>query len=79
MLFISHAWDDFEVTKWLALQLANEGYGVWCDITKFLVGENWPKEINIALLWVSFDSFSFRFLWNVRSAPSKSCFFHVYI
>jgi len=49
MLFISHAWEDFEVTKWLALQLAKEGYGVWCDITKLLGGENWPKEINTAL------------------------------
>ena len=49
MLFISHAWEDFEFTKWLALKLAGEGYGVWCDLTKLLGGENWPKEINQAL------------------------------
>lgn len=49
MLFISHAWEDFEFTKWLALQLAKEGYGVWCDLTKLLGGENWPREINNAL------------------------------
>jgi len=49
MIFISHAWEDFEFTKWLALKLANEGYGVWCDLTKLLGGENWPKEINQAL------------------------------
>ncbi len=49
MIFISHAWEDFEFTKWLALQLAKEGFGVWCDLTKLLGGENWPREINEAL------------------------------
>ena len=49
MIFISHAWEDFEFTKWLALQLGKEGYGVWCDVTKLLGGENWPREINEAL------------------------------
>lgn len=49
MIFISHAWEDSEFTSWLALQLAKEGYGVWCDLTKLLGGENWPKEINDAL------------------------------
>ena len=49
MLFLSHAWEDFEFTKWLALKLASEGYGVWSDVTQLLGGENWPKEINEAL------------------------------
>jgi hypothetical protein len=49
MIFVSHAWEDFEFSKWLALQLAKEGYGVWCDVTKLLGGENWPREINDAL------------------------------
>ena len=49
MIFVSHAGEDFEFTKWLALQLAKEGYGVWCDLTKLLGGENWPSEINKAL------------------------------
>lgn len=49
MLFISHAWEDFEFTKWISLKLAKEGFGVWCDLTKLLGGENWPKEINKAL------------------------------
>jgi len=48
MLFISHAVEDNEFTKWLALQLAKEGYGVWCDLTKLLGGENWVSEINNA-------------------------------
>ena len=39
-LFISHAYpEDNEFARWLALQLANEGYPVWCDLTKLLGGE----------------------------------------
>jgi proline dehydrogenase len=49
MLFISHASEDNEFTQWLSLQLAKEGYGVWCDLTKLLGGEDWPNEINRAL------------------------------
>ncbi len=49
MIFISHASEDSDFTRWLALQLAKEGYGVWCDLTKLLGGENWPQEINEAL------------------------------
>ena len=34
-LLLSHANpEDNEFTLWLALQLANEGYRVWCDLTK---------------------------------------------
>src|SRR4029077_12834813 len=39
-LLLSHANpEDNEFTLWLALQLANEGYHVWCDLTKLLGGE----------------------------------------
>ena len=37
-LLLSHANpEDNGFTLWLALQLANEGYRVWCDLTKLLV------------------------------------------
>lgn len=49
MLFLSHAWENNDVTQWLALQLARDRYGVWCDLTKLLGGENWPSEINNAI------------------------------
>ena len=40
MLFVSHANpEDNEFARWLALQLAKEGYPVWCDLTKLLGGE----------------------------------------
>ncbi len=39
-LLISHANpEDNEFSLWLALQLANHGYRVWCDLTKLLGGE----------------------------------------
>jgi TIR domain len=39
-LLLSHANpEDDDFTSWLALQLANEGYRVWCDLTKLLGGE----------------------------------------
>jgi hypothetical protein len=45
-LFISHASPEDNVfTLWLALQLAKEGYPVWCDLTKLLGGEEVWKDI----------------------------------
>ena len=39
-MLLSHANpEDNEFTLWLALQLANGGYRVWCDLTKLLGGE----------------------------------------
>src|SRR6267378_4096390 len=46
ILFLSHANpDDNEFTLWLALQLAKEGYPVWCDLTKLLGGEDFWIDI----------------------------------
>ena len=41
--------EDNEFTRWLALQLANEGYGVWCDLTKVLGGERFWDNIEDAI------------------------------
>ncbi len=50
MVFISHANpDDNEFTRWLALQLAKDGYGVWCDLTKLLGGETFWKDAEEAI------------------------------
>jgi hypothetical protein len=50
MLFLSHATpEDNDFTRWLALQLANEGYPVWCDLTKLLGGEDFWKDIQEAI------------------------------
>ncbi len=49
-LFLSHASpEDNEFTLWLALQLAKEGYPVWCDLTKFLGGEDFWNDIEQAI------------------------------
>jgi hypothetical protein len=50
MLFLSHANpEDDLVTGWLALQLAREGYAVWCDLTKLLGGEAFWDDIQEAI------------------------------
>jgi TIR domain len=50
MIFLSHATpEDNEFARWLALQLANEGYPVWCDLTKLLGGEDFWKDIQEAI------------------------------
>lgn len=37
--------EDNEFTLWLVLQLANEGYRVWCDLPKLLGGEVYWDDI----------------------------------
>jgi len=50
MVFISHAnSEDNDFARWLALQLANEGYPVWCDLTKLLGGEKFWENIQDAI------------------------------
>jgi len=50
MVFISHANpEDNDFALWLALQVANAGYPVWCDLTKLLGGEDFWKDIEQAI------------------------------
>ena len=50
MVFIGHANpEDNDFALWLALQLANEGYPVWCDLTKLLGGEKFWEDIQNAI------------------------------
>jgi hypothetical protein len=50
MVFVSHANpEENELARWLTLQLANEGYPVWCDVTKLLGGEKFWENIQDAI------------------------------
>ena len=50
MVFVSHANpEDNEFALWLSLQLAAEGYPVWCDLTKLLGGELFWSDIEQAI------------------------------
>ena len=50
MVFVSHANpEENEFARWLSLQLANEGYPVWCDQTKLLGGEKFWEDIQEAI------------------------------
>jgi hypothetical protein len=68
MIFLSHASpEDNDFARWLALQLANEGYPVWCDLTKLLGGEDFWKDIQEAI-----RNRSIRFLFALsRSSNTK--------
>lgn len=47
MVMISHANpEDDDLAIWLATQLANEGYKVWCDKVQFLAGEQFWSDID---------------------------------
>lgn len=41
--------EDNEFALWLSLQLAKEGYPVWCDLTKLLCGEMFWDDIQDAI------------------------------
>jgi hypothetical protein len=46
LLFVSHANPEDNIfSRWLAPQLAKEGYGVWCDQTRLLGGEDFWADI----------------------------------
>ena len=50
MVFVSHANpEDNEFSRWLTLQLAKQGYPVWCDLTKLLGGEDFWRDIEAAI------------------------------
>jgi hypothetical protein len=50
MLFVSHANpEDNAFARWLTLRLAADGYPVWCDLTKFLGGEDFWKNAETAI------------------------------
>jgi len=50
MVFVSHANpEENELALGLSLQLANEGYAVWCDLTKLLGGEKFWEDIQEAI------------------------------
>jgi hypothetical protein len=44
-IILSHAFEDNEFTRWLALQLARNGHQVWCDLTELLGGESFWHDI----------------------------------
>jgi hypothetical protein len=48
-LFISYAWEEGALAEWLYRKLTALGYLVWCDRFKMFGGEQWPKDIDVAI------------------------------
>ena len=50
MVFVSHANpEDNTFSRWLSLQLARQGFPVWCDLTRLLGGEDFWSDIERAI------------------------------
>ena len=50
MVFVSHANpEDNTFSRWLSLQLATQGFPVWCDLTRLLGGEDFWSDIERAI------------------------------
>lgn len=72
-VFVSHANpEDNRFTRWLALQLAREGYQVWSDITGLIGGEDFWREAERAI-----REYTIKFVYvlsrvsNVKPGPLK--------
>lgn len=48
-LFLSYAWEEGALADWLYRKLTALGYSVWCDRFKMFGGEQWPKDIDVAI------------------------------
>ncbi len=48
-LFISFAPEDKALATWLTQKLTAEGYAVWCESFLLLGGENYPKDVDLAI------------------------------
>ena len=48
-VFLSYAWEDVALMRWLAGKLATAGYAVWCDQWRLFGGMDWPTEIDEAI------------------------------
>ena len=69
LVFVSHSNpEDDQFSLWLALQLASEGYKVWCDLTQLIGGEKWWDEIEDA---IRKDTVKFLYVLS-RSSNHKS-------
>jgi hypothetical protein len=67
MIFVSHANpEDNEFARWLSLQLATQGYPVWCDLTKLLGGEDFWSDIQQAIA-----NRTIKFIFTLSKASNK--------
>jgi hypothetical protein len=67
VVFLSHANpEDNEFALWLALQLANEGYRVWCDLTQLLGGEDFWHDAERAI-----REHTIKFIYVLSTASNK--------
>jgi hypothetical protein len=66
-IFISHSWEDDEVSRWLVLELKSLGVEVWADYTSVRPGDNLPKRVSDALEWCD----TVLMVWSAAASVSR--------
>jgi len=50
-IFISHSWEDNDVSRRLSADLKRDGADIWIDYARIAGGDSLPKQIGVALKW----------------------------
>jgi hypothetical protein len=65
-IFISHSWNDNEISRKLAQYLKRDGADIWIDYARIEGGDKLPKRIGNALKWCD----ALLLLWSQAAADS---------
>ena len=65
-VFISHAWEDNEVSRKLAEYLRRDGVEIWIDYARIEGGDSLPKVISNAIDWCD----TFVLVWSKSAMDS---------
>ena len=66
-IFISHSWEDNDLSKYLAENLEKSGVSIWIDYSSLKYGDSLPKKISKALDWCD----TLILLWSEHSSKSR--------
>lgn len=66
-VFISHSWDDNDISRKIAHDLKRDGAEIWIDYARISGGESLPERISEALEWCD----TLVLVWSKSAATSK--------
>jgi len=66
-VFISHAWEDNEISRKLARQLRRDGVEIWIYYTQIEMGDRLPEVFRKAIEWCD----TFMLIWSESTAKSS--------
>jgi len=65
-IFISHSWDDNEISRRIAQSLKRDGAKIWIDYARISGGESFPEKMNEGLEWCD----QLVLVWTAAAAKS---------